>query len=208
VRFQLKGGSEMLDLAPYILSSAAGLVLVIGCLFLLWKGRIVLDTEGKSVSQIELPGGVRFATQFPVLILFALGVVLLIFPLYQARNICADPTLHKKNFPEMVRITGKIVSARPIDVFAIVDEQSDTHDAVLLTVPFRKDARYRVLYSLNNQVLENSSISLTNTDPYKLDEFEYQTTPEAAGPQPTPLAGPANTVPPDVEAQFKKGGNQ
>jgi len=198
----------MLDLAPYILSSAAGLVLVIGCLFLLWKGRIVLDTEGKTVSQIELPGGVKFATQFPVLILFALGVVLLLFPIYQARNICADLSLHKKSFPEMVRISGKIVSAKPIDVFAIVDEQSDTHDAVLLSVPFKKDARYRVLYSLNNQVLENSSISLTNTEPYKLADYEYQAVTEPPGPQPTPVAGPVNTVPPDVEAQFKKGGNQ
>ena len=198
----------MLDLAPFILSSAAGLVLVVGCLILLWKGRIVLDTEGKNVSKIELPLGVNLATDFPVLILFALGVILLLVPLYLARNICAEPSLHKKQFPEMVKISGKILSSEGVDVFAVVDEQPNTHDNVLLNVPFRKDSRYRVLYSLNNQVLENSSIALTNTDPITLPDYEYQSVPQSSGPPPVKLAAAENTVAPDVAAEFKRGGNQ
>lgn len=198
----------MLDLAPFILSSAAGLVLVVGCLFLLWKGRIVLDTEGKNVSKIELPLGINVATDFPVLILFALGVVLLLVPVYQARNICADLSLHKKSFPEMVKISGKIVSAEAMDVFAVVDEQSNTHDMVLLNVPFKKDTRYRVLYSLNNQVLENSSIALTNPEPVTLPDYEYQSAPQPTGPQPAKIPSPETTVSQEVAAEFKKGGNQ
>jgi hypothetical protein len=198
----------MLDLAPFILSSAAGLVLVIGCLFLLWKGRIVLDTEGKNVSKIELPLGVKLATDFPVLILFALGVILLLVPLYLARNLCADPLLHRKQFPEMVKISGKILSPEGVDVFAVVDEQSNTHDNVLLNVPFRKDSRYRVLYSLNNQVLENSSIALTNTDPITLPDYEYQSVTQPSGPPPVKLTPPESTVAPEVAAEFKRGGNQ
>jgi hypothetical protein len=195
----------MLDFTPYILSSAAGLVLVIGCLLLLWKGRIVLDTEGKSVSQIELPLGIKFATQFPVLIIFLLGVVLLVYPIYQARNICIDLLLHTKAFPEMVRISGEVVSKEPLDVFAILDEQPNTHNAVILNVPFRKDARYRVVYALDNQVLENASFYLTNSNPYTLPRYEVQSAPR---PSPSPDEGPVKTVPKDLAAKFKREGDQ
>jgi hypothetical protein len=61
-------------MALFVLSSVAGFVLVTGSLILLWKGRIILDTEGKSVSQVELPLGFKFSTQFPVLVMFFFGV--------------------------------------------------------------------------------------------------------------------------------------
>lgn len=192
----------MLDWTPYILSSAAGLILVIGCLFLLWKGRIVLDTEGKSVSQIELPLGIKFATQFPVLIIFLLGVVLLLCPIYQARNICVDLLLHNKTFPEMVRVSGKVLSKEPVDVFAIVDEQSNTQSDVILSVPFRKDARYRVFYAVNNQVIENSSFSLINSEPITLQAYEIQSAP-APSPSSNHSALP-KTVPKELAAQYKR----
>lgn len=192
----------MLDFAPFILSSAAGLVLVIGCLFLLWKGRIVLDTEGKSVSKIELPLGIKFATQFPVLIIFLLGVVSLLYPIYQARNICVDLLLHNKTFPEMVRVSGKVLSKEPVDVFAIVDEQSNTDSDVILSVPFRKNARYRVLYAVDDHVIENSSFSLNNTEPITLQAYEVQLPPEL-GPNSNHSA-PPRTVPNDLAAQYKR----
>ncbi len=193
----------MLDLAPYFVSSAAGLILVLGCLFLLWKGRIILDTKGENVSSLDLPGGIKFSTQFPVLIMFAFGVILLGYPIYQARNICEDLSLHKKAFPEMVQVTGKIVSDEPVDVFAVVDEQSNTRNALLLNVPFKKGTRYRVLYSLNNHVLESSSFAVTSTEPVNLNPYEVQS--KSAS---TKYNGPINTVPQDLAAQYMKGENR
>jgi hypothetical protein len=192
----------MFELVLLILASAAGLVLVIGCLILLWKGRIVLDAKGE-VSKIELPW-LKFSTQIPVLFLFLFGVVLLLYPIYQVRNICPDFSLHRKIYPEMVKVHGEVLSKEPVDVFAVVDEQSNTQKAVILNVPYKKDMRYRVLYAVGNRVLETSSFDLPNTNTFELPKYEVQSAPQA-GSESGP-AGKPTTVPNEMAAQFKKEG--
>ncbi len=131
-----------MDWIGYILSSMAGLVMVIGSLLLLWKGRIILDAHGKSMSRLELPGGIKFGTQFPVLVMFFLGVVLLIYPVYQAKNVCPDPALHTQKIPEIVTITGQVKSDKPIHVYACVAEQEMAKDNIFLPVPYVSDRSY------------------------------------------------------------------
>ncbi len=157
-----------MDWIGYILSSTAGLVMVIGSLLLLWKGRIVLDTHGKSMSRLELPGGIKFGTQFPVLVMFFLGVVLLIYPVYQARNICPDLSLHKQKIPEIVTITGQVKTDKPIDVYACVAEQKAATDNISLPVPYVSDRSYTLFRgAADGHFYPMDSIVLSSDKPHK-----------------------------------------
>lgn len=162
----------------FILCSVAGLVMVMGSIFLLWKGRIYLDTQGKSVSRVELPLGIKFGTQFPVLVMFLFGVFLLIFPVYYAKNICPNLPLHSKRFPEMVKVTGKVKTPIPINVYAVIAEQPMTSDDVIFNVPFVKDAPYRIMYSGKDGVIGPIAIfSLDDpSKPYQFRETQVQST--------------------------------
>jgi len=193
-------------MALFVLSSVAGFVLVTGSLILLWKGRIILDTEGKSVSQVELPLGFKFSTQFPVLIMFFFGVFLLIFPVYYDKNVCPDLLLHKKTFPEMVAVTGKVSAPTGVDVYAVVDVQNNAQNEVALRVPFRQDARYRVVFSANNLVLDSDSFILEKLGPVTLRDRILQ----SPGPS-TPAIDTSRTVQKvtaQEESNFKKSEEQ
>src|SRR5437879_357731 len=101
----------------FVLCEAAGLVLVFGSVLLLWKGRIFLDSEGKTVSHVELPMGIKIDTHAPVLVMLLFGVFMAAFPLYYGKDICPDPSLHTRAFPEMVQVIAPIKSTRPVDVY-------------------------------------------------------------------------------------------
>jgi hypothetical protein len=161
----------------FLLCSLAGLLMVMGSLFLLWKGRIYLDTEGGSVSKVELPMGIKFNTQFPVLVMFLFGVLMLIFPIYYAKNICPNLPLHAKTFPEMVKVTGKVKTKFPLTIYAVIDDQTMASSAVIFNVPFVKNARYRIMYSGNDGVLgEIDTFSLDDPGKdYEFRETEVQT---------------------------------
>ena len=82
----------------FVLCSAAGLVLVVGSLLLLWKGRIFLDAKGTDISHVELPMGIKLDTHAPVLVIFLFGVFMLVFPVYYNKYLCPDPKLHTRIF--------------------------------------------------------------------------------------------------------------
>jgi hypothetical protein len=130
----------------FVLCSAAGLVLVVGSLLLLWKGRIFLDAKGEDVSHVELPMGIKLDTHAPVLVIFLFGVFMLVFPVYYNKYLCPDPKLHTRIFPEMVQVTVPVKSSRPIDVYAIVAEQDKIQTQATFNIPFGKDIQYRVMF--------------------------------------------------------------
>jgi hypothetical protein len=146
-----------------ILCSMAGLVLVIGSLLLLWRGRIFLDSKGKDVSRVELPLGIKLDTQSPVLIMFLFGVFMLVFPVYYNKNVCPDPSLHLRAFPEMVQLTAPVKATGPVDVYAVVAEQDKIHNQATFDVPFGKDIHYRLIYT-------DSVGSLSFSDPFSLGD--------------------------------------
>lgn len=177
-----------MDFIGYILASTAGLIMVVGCLVLLAKGRIVLDAEGKSISNIELPGGIKLSTQFPVLVMFFLGVVLLVYPVYQAKNVCIDPSLHKLRIPEIVTISGQVSTTEPIDLYAIVGEQKRATNSISLTVPYISDRPYYIFRSApDGGLYALTSITLPDTKPPHVNVF---TLPGTLKVQPSGTAAP------------------
>ena len=146
-----------------VVCSVAGLLLVMGSLLLLWRGRIFLDAQGKDVSHVELPMGIKLDTHAPVLIMFLFGVFMLVFPVYYNKNGCPDPELHNKAFPEMVKVTAPIKSPRPVDVYAIVAEQDKISNEAIFNVPFGKNIQYRVIYA-------DSGGNFSFSDPFSLGD--------------------------------------
>jgi hypothetical protein len=195
-----------LSMVLFILCSVAGIIMVIGSLFLLYRGRIYLDTEGKSVSQVELPMGIKFSTQYPVLVMFLFGVFMLVFPVNYAKNICPDLSLHRKVFPEIVRVKGKVISKDAkdrIDVYAVVDEQSNAHDEVILNVPFKPNGRYQIVYSTNNRILDSVPFMAENPQQLvTLRDVAVQSSEQPLTP-PLALSEPQIKVTQDQIANFK-----
>jgi hypothetical protein len=180
--------------------------MVTGSLFLLWRGRIYLDQAGEKVSEVVLPMGIKISTQFPVLIMFFLGVVLLIYPpyhrgkLYHDANLCADLQLHRKQFPEMVAITSKVSAPKPIDVYAVVGWQDKVQNNILLELPFKKDGLYRLIYSYSDgtgPLAFSDVFQLTESKPINLREIVL------VGPPPEPATDTIARVQPDKDKELK-----
>jgi len=156
-----------MDSSLFLLCSVSGLIMVVGSLFLLWRGRIYLDHKGEQVTQIELPMGIKFSTQFPVLVMFFLGVVLLVYPpyyfgkTYHDANLCPDRPLHSRVFPEMVQVTSTFKSATPRDVYACVGWEPQVRKTAILELPFKQDGTYLLLYS-------DGHGGMIPSDPFKL----------------------------------------
>jgi hypothetical protein len=180
--------------------------MVVGSLFLLWKGRIVLDHAGQQVSQIDLPGGIKISTQFPVLIMFFLGVVLLVYPpyyfgkTYHDANLCPNLALHAMQFPEMVEVTSNVRSPTPIDVYAVVGWQDKARNSVTFQLPFKKGGLYRLLYS-------DGRGGVIPSDPFILDDLKPHTLRDIQIEAPAPVTESGNiaSIAPDKtkEANFK-----
>jgi hypothetical protein len=151
----------MMDFATWSIlafCSLAGLAVLLGCLMLLWKRRIYLDAEGKSVTKVELPMLGKLETQYPVLALFVLGGVLLGVPAYysyQTRHgfyearLCPNRPFHDKEPLQLVKLEGTVVADTDFDVFAVVDTKSATAGRSIkldLIVPFIKNHRYHIKY--------------------------------------------------------------
>jgi len=131
----------------YYLCSLAGLALVVGGIWLVYKQKIYIDRESKQVTEIETPLG-KFKTNVPALVLFALGFVPLIYPIVKSAS-----------FAEEVRITGNVrATSYPVQVYAVIqwDSLLQDRDFSLKVPSLRKfGEEYKVLYVAKNVVLED-----------------------------------------------------
>jgi len=183
----------------FIVSSVAGLILTVGSLFLLWKGRIVLDSEGKP-TEMQLPLNFTIKTQTPVLIMFLLGAFMIFLPQYYKARECIDLNAHKSR--PLVKLTGEVESDDYMEVYAIVDAQkANTDTKVDFTVPYLEDRRYYVLYLRRDGTTEKlQSFKLANNQKeHQLEKVKAPQTMVAAN---TDIA-PAQTVSSSVEANYK-----
>lgn len=73
------------NIFPVLASSLAGLIMVGGGIWLIYKEKIYIDRESKTITEIETPIG-KFRTNVPALVLFVLGFVPLIYPIYSSRQ--------------------------------------------------------------------------------------------------------------------------
>jgi hypothetical protein len=127
--------------------SLAGLIMVVGSLYLLWIGRMDLKSETKDSTTITLPGGFEMKTPVAGLIMFVMGVFMLFIPIHYSPKMCPDLAFHQKKPLEMVDLRGKVSTDTNIEVFAIVDEQDANADqTIALSVPYLADRRYVVRY--------------------------------------------------------------
>ncbi len=131
----------------YYLSSIAGLIMVAGGIWLLYKQKIYIDRESKEVTEIETPIG-KFKTNIPALVLFALGFVPLIYPIVKSAG-----------FAQEIRIKGSVRSnAFPVQVYAIIESDSLVQDGEFsLKVPILANIgkEYKILYLAGKIVLED-----------------------------------------------------
>jgi hypothetical protein len=127
----------------YYLSSFAGLVMVVGGIWLLYKQKIYIDRESKQVTEIETPIG-KFKTNLPALVLFALGFVPLIYPLAQCAGMRSQ-----------LRLKGRIEGdAFPVQVYAVVgtDTLNQSRDFNLLVPQLENLIQdYKILYVVPGQ---------------------------------------------------------
>lgn len=133
----------------FALCSLAGLVMVVGSLFLLWKGRIILEKQGDnySASEIELPMGIKLKTQFPVLVMFLFGAFMLFVPIHYCPQLCKDPAAHLRQPLEMVELHGKVASDDPVEVNVVAAERTtDTKQGVNVAVPYYQNSHYTIKY--------------------------------------------------------------
>jgi hypothetical protein len=131
----------------YYLSSLAGLIMVAGGVWLLYKQKIYIDKESNQVTEIETPLG-KFKTNIPALVLFALGFVPLIYPIVQSSG-----------FAEEVRIVGNVkASTFPVQVYAVIKSDSllENRDFSLpVPVPKGGSEEYKIIYVAGNIILED-----------------------------------------------------
>lgn len=129
----------------YYFCSFAGLVMVVGGIWLVYKEKIVIDRESKRVTEIVTPLG-KFKTNFPALVLFALGFVPLIYPIYQSVG-----------YSTQVSIRGDVTSdAHPVTIYAVVRKDllhRDGQYSLQIPAPFGKAGDYRVVYLAGDRVM-------------------------------------------------------
>ncbi|MFY9608534.1 MAG: hypothetical protein WAU45_07955 [Blastocatellia bacterium] len=134
----------------YYLCSIAGVVMVVGGIWLIYKQKIYIDSESKQVTEIETPIG-KFKTNLPALVLFALGFFPLIYPIVQA-----------KSFAQKLQICGEVeADTFPVNVYAIVKLDSLRNSrSFKLPVPFLEGVTedYLVLYVSQNILDEQSAV--------------------------------------------------
>ena len=127
----------------YYLSSFAGLFMIVGGIWLLYKQKIYIDKETNEVTEIETPVG-KFKTNAPALMLFALGFVPLIYPLFQVAGSTRE-----------IRIHGNVkTDSQPLAVFAVATSKAVPRGGDFsVNLPMLKSAKdYTILYVVGTMI--------------------------------------------------------
>jgi hypothetical protein len=136
-------------------TQAAGILLVIGTMFLLFARRIYLDAETKQPITFKLPVMGEISTQAPVLILIVIGAFMVVYPL---SKMGADMA----TLEGYVDTGGKSVNVVVIAVPAYEYHQ-DAPGPLVGRVPLlATDATYRVKFLVDRQVIDDQAAELTN----------------------------------------------
>jgi hypothetical protein len=120
-----------------LMCSFAGLVMIIGGIWLIYKEKIYIDKATNQITELETPIG-KFKTNVPALVLFALGFIPLIFPIYKISEL----------LPE-IKFDGEVHSnVYPVEVYFVIKTQSLLGPTKFyLNVPHVGEfADYKILY--------------------------------------------------------------
>ncbi|MFL6230822.1 MAG: hypothetical protein ACJ741_18770 [Pyrinomonadaceae bacterium] len=175
--------------------ATAGLAVVTGSLFLIWKGRILIDTENNTVSEVQLPFGFRIRTQLPVVVMFFFGAFLLALPLL----------LIRKSFEmtPVVTLVGHIQSdqrpSQPLKAYAMAADCDATNE-VRLKVPFVQDTDFKVLYYDKKNLVFDENIDWSKVVDGRYDLRPFVVTNETEQPANSEASVPPKTVVKETEA--------
>lgn len=174
--------------------ASAGLILIVGSLMLISKRIILLDaTTGEVNTEFNLPFGIRLKTNLPVILMLSLGVLLLVFPIWQANErekiLSLDRQNERGSNLRRIYLKGPLNYPEPIKVYVIVAERLEAMNEVSLEVPLSQ-CNYTVSYWCANgaRKLDEESVTLKgNETGYNLKGFHGK--PETRD----PLCGLATT---------------
>ncbi len=132
----------------YYLCTVGGLMLLVGSMFLIFKGKILIDKETKEVVSVELPWLGKLQTHTPALVLFLMGAGLVIYPLHL---ISSQP---------QVVIQGAVgaASQEEMQVYAALGPDVIEHGKTTFTLraPFSTSVtEYQVLYIARGQIISH-----------------------------------------------------
>jgi hypothetical protein len=110
----------------------AGITMILGAFWLLFKQKIYLNAETKDIMFVELPLLGKLKTNAPSLAIFVLGLVAVGFPYYLSRTQYLSVHQHFAS------------NEYPISVYAVCHENSIENDGELdLPVPILPDSDYK-----------------------------------------------------------------
>lgn len=151
---------------------AAGIIMIVGALFLLFKEKIYLDSQTSQPTSVEVPFFGKLRTNAPALVIFALGVVAVAYPLH----------FDHLNY---LKVTGTVKSnAHPVVVYVVSSQSTvgnesdleislpqlpskDYNPYVILVAGNTVDYRHIALSSAKNGVISIGDINIldNNTTP-------------------------------------------
>ncbi|HEX2571391.1 MAG TPA: hypothetical protein VH877_17665 [Polyangia bacterium] len=196
------------ELLLYYVCATAGFIMVAGGIFMLYKQKIYIDRESQQITEIETPLLGKFRTNVPALVLFVLGFVPLIYPLWVLRQIA-----------DQVEIVGTVKStAYPVYVYAVTGVDTVRGERQFgLTVPLSAK-EYRILYLAGNAVVEDrATLQDIKQGQLVLPAKEIQVTAPRFEPDLAPIPAqfgggtpepPAPQGPPDVPPRAPGGGRR
>jgi hypothetical protein len=174
----------------YYLSALAGIVMIVGGIWLIYKEKIYLDHESKEPIEIQSPLG-SFKSNYPALTLFVLGFFPLVYPIYAVNNLTDYIKV------DTVRIRGAVAAnAYPVVVYAARAQDSLSRDGEFqVPVPFlSQQDDYRILLVVNDHVLDEARVERNKNDG---DVIEVKFKPVVV--EPNPYQGEVSPIP----AEFK-----
>lgn len=151
------------EIGLYYVCAIAGLVIVVGSLFLIWKGRIYIDAETNQVTKIELPLGIKLQTNLPVLATFIVGAFLLAFPIERIQELQKQQSQPGQS----TRLVGRLDWPDPLDVEVVAAGRTNARGEINLMLP-----RCKHLFTVN--YWSRNKTSLIDTEDLVLNGDETQ----------------------------------
>jgi hypothetical protein len=157
----------------YYICAIAGFIMVAGGIWLIYREKIYIDRETKEVIEVKTPIG-TFKTNIPALMLFVLGFVPLIYPIYSFRSRSDSVEVHGY-------IDGD--SSSPLELWAAthIDSVNPPHD-FRATVMLPSSAEVRVFFASGNTIVNRENPSHGNVD---FGHFVIPRSAPSAGPDPS-----------------------
>ncbi len=135
----------------------AGVVILVATIFLLYKGRIYLDSESKQPIEYEIPWFGKFKSQNPVLMMMVLGAVMV-----------SGPALRGQPATEMVDVEAEIqTDGRPIltqfvEVPAFQNTKQTSGKFSMSLPRLSSGVTYRAQFLVDKRLIDERELDFTN----------------------------------------------